>query len=368
LIIADIYLIDEMKRILIINKSQFGYHTDYYFFCKYLRSDFLVTLLCMDYSLPRISLPGVHVKYISRHRIKLIRSLNFLWLIAKEIRLRHNDLIFIYYFNFCSVLRLIFPGRLFVLDVRTSSIHKNPFTRWIWNFKLRTELKLFLNRTVISESLAIKLGLKPGHFHLLPLGAEEISPVIKNYNEFNLLYVGTFISRNIHETIKGFKNFYDDYSDLVGITYTIIGYGKEEDETVICRLIDEFNLKSIVNFIGQVPYTRLKEYFDRCNVGITYIPVTRYYDCQPSTKTFEYIMSGLYCIATDTIENKKVIREENGILCSDTPESFYKALKKLLENRNKLHDDVIRNSLESYKWEKIVLENFKPYINTLLHV
>ena len=321
-----------MKKILIINKSQFGYHTDYYyFFNKYLRSDFLITNLCMNYSLPKIDLPGVDVKYVNRHRMKLVRSFHFIWRIAREIRLSHYDLILIYYFNFCSVLRLLFNNKLFILDIRTSSIHKNYMTRFMWNLKLCIELKFFRNCTVVSESLAKRIGLKQGSYHLLPLGAEEISSVKKNYNEINLLYVGTFVNRNIWETITGLNYFYQEFSDRVEITYTIIGFGKHEDEEQIRESIHKFNLKGIVNFIGQVPYTRLKYFFDQCNIGVSYIPVTNYFNCQPSTKTFEYIMSGLFCIATDTNENRKAITAENGILCRDTPESFYDALKKLFE-------------------------------------
>jgi len=42
-----------------------------------------------------------------------------------------------------------------------------------------------------------------------------------------------------------------------------------------------------------------------------------YYDCQPATKTFEYILSGMVCIATSTYENKKLINNINGVLCND---------------------------------------------------
>jgi glycosyltransferase involved in cell wall biosynthesis len=322
----------------------------------------------MDYDLPKIDMPGVTVKYIDRHPIKMIRSLYFMWRIVQEIKLQPYDLIMIYYFNYCSILRLLFLRRRFLLDIRTSSIKRNPLKRFMWNCKLRAEVRLFRNVTVISDSLAKKLGLKSGKYHLFPLGAEEISSVPKTYDRFNLLYVGTLTCRNIDETIKGLSYFYREFSKQLEITFTIVGFGGKEEVDLVNETIRNSGLSGIVNYAGQVPYTQLKEYFDRSNVGISYIPLTNYFDCQPPTKTFEYIMSGLYCIATDTSENRKVINAENGLLCKDNPESFYHALKNLFENMEKLDDNTIRNSLDAYKWENIVNSNFRNYINKLLHV
>lgn len=41
-----------------------------------------------------------------------------------------------------------------------------------------------------------------------------------------------------------------------------------------------------------------------------YVPITDYYEYQPPTKTFEYVLSGLLCLATATSSNKEVITEE----------------------------------------------------------
>ena len=36
------------SKIVIINKTQFGYHTDYYKYCEYLKDDYDITFLCFD--------------------------------------------------------------------------------------------------------------------------------------------------------------------------------------------------------------------------------------------------------------------------------------------------------------------------------
>jgi glycosyltransferase involved in cell wall biosynthesis len=232
--------------------------------------------------------------------------------------------------------------------------------------KLRWEIKLFSNVTVLSHSLAEKIGLKNSQYHLLPLGAEEISKATKTFSQINLLYVGSFLKRNIHETVEGFARFYKEFSEKVSISYTIIGFGTDHDIRLIREAINTNQLQDVVGFIGQVPYTELKDYFDKANVGVSYVPMTEYFDCQPATKTFEYIMSGIFCLATDTSENRKVISTDNGILCKDNPTSFYNALTQLYLKKNSLNDQSIRHSLDSYKWENIVNHNFKKYLNKIL--
>jgi glycosyltransferase involved in cell wall biosynthesis len=355
------------KKMLVINKSQFGYHTDYLFFCKYLKTDFDLTYICMDYNHKKIDLAGITIAYVKRDRLKIARSFAFFAKIIDTIRRNPYDIILLYYFNYCSLIKLLFPRRCFVLDIRTTAIKNSLIKRNLWNMLLRFEAKLFPHITIISASLAQKTGLQDRPYHLLPLGADEISDTIKDFKEMNLLYVGNFLKRNIHETIEGMYYFYKEFSGQIKMSYTIIGFGSEDEIELIRDTIKKYSLEPIVRFVGQIPYTELKLYFDQSNIGVSYVPITEYFDCQPATKTFEYIMSGLFCISTCTTENRKVIKPENGILCNDTPESFHQALIETYKNRELLRDSVIRNSLPEYKWENIVCNNFKHYLNNLLH-
>ena len=82
--------------------------------------------------------------------------------------------------------------------------------------------------------------------------------------------------------------------------------------------------------------------------------MTEYYDVQPSTKLFEYSLSGIYTIATGTSENKKYITQENGMICKDTQESFYQTLVSINKMKSNLNYNRICLSLEKYHWEKII--------------
>jgi glycosyltransferase involved in cell wall biosynthesis len=82
--------------------------------------------------------------------------------------------------------------------------------------------------------------------------------------------------------------------------------------------------------------------------------VTEQYEYQPLTKTYEYLLSGLICIATKTAVNKKVITEENGFLCDDNSESVYDALCSFMTNDKTYDSRRIKNAMSHNKWSYIV--------------
>jgi len=86
------------------------------------------------------------------------------------------------------------------------------------------------------------------------------------------------------------------------------------------------------------------------------------YDCQPPTKTFEYVFAGMPVIATATSENRRVINRTNGILIKDDPKSFYEALRELYFRREEFYSEKIRHSCLGYSWESIVKKNLIPYL------
>ena len=120
-------------------------------------------------------------------------------------------------------------------------------------------------------------------------------------------------------------------------------------------------IDKIIIFAGQIPHDKIKPYFDLHNIGVSYIPKTEYFDVQPPTKTFEYLLSGMPVIATDTLENKRVICSKNGVLINDTAEAFYQGLVRIYTDKNNFDSISIRNSSMQYTWYKIVND-----LNTLL--
>jgi glycosyltransferase involved in cell wall biosynthesis len=121
----------------------------------------------------------------------------------------------------------------------------------------------------------------------------------------------------------------------------------------------------VVKITGRIPHTKLGSFFDQCNIGVSYVPMVDYYDCQPVTKTFEYLLSGMPVIATATSENKIVIEPGNGIVVDDNAHDFYSGLKALFENKHQFDSDKIRSQAIRYTWADIVRENLKKYLEKL---
>lgn len=355
-----------MKKliIIIINQAQFGYNNATYYYCKYLNDAFAIVYICWDYGRPKIEMDGVRVIYVSRKGNMAVRTLRFLHTALGQTN-DNQAIVFIKYFKGVSLaLWLLRPRQRFVLDIRTGAVHKSPMVRRFHDARLKFETRFFRHVTVISQSLAEKLGLGR-KAHILPLGADVISPSNKTFDSLHLLYVGTLFNRNMDVTIHGFKLFYDAFKDQVPVSYTIIGDGWNNQAQDLRELVSQYGLSDVVNVTGRIPHTELEPYFDACNIGVSYVPLTDYYDCQPVTKTFEYLLSGMPVLATDTSENRLVIQPENGVLVEDTAEDFYVGLKAVLEKRHLFDSAQIRREAMRYTWEDIVQKNLRPHIRKI---
>ncbi len=348
-----------MKKLLIINKSQFGYHIDTYYYCKYLRDVYDVTYICWDYGRENKYLDDVSVKYVSREGNVVLRNFRLIFESIKEV-LRGYDIYFLVYFKGCSFLKIGLFNKKVIFDVRTIGISQKYSSRFIYNLVMKIESSFFEHISVISEGVAQTMKFR--NYHILPLGADVFSSTDKTFNELRLLYIGSLTRRRIHETILGFAKFYDEFERSIDVSYTIIGFGENNEEQELRELVDQLGLGNVVTITGPVFHDEVKPFFKKSNVGVSYIPLTEYFDVQPPTKTFEYLLSGMPVIATDTQENRKVVSDKNGILISDNPDAFYNGLKKIFENRSKYSASTIRSESEPYCWETIVKSNLLDYL------
>lgn len=248
-----------------------------------------------------------------------------------------------------------------ILDIRTLSISKDSNVRTAQNRQIKRACSKFDIVTIISEGTKRQLGLSSDNVYILPLGADCISETTKTYDNLHLLYVGTFAGRDIDKTIIGIDIFKRQHADIP-ITYDIIGSGFNNEEEQYRQLVKELHLENTIIIHGRIAHTALKPFFDKCNIGVSFIPITEYYEDQPPTKTFEYIFSGLYTIATATNANKEIISGANGILISDSSDSFADALYNTYLIKNTLNDKDIRESLKNFSWQSIVNNILKPIL------
>ncbi|MFW8602217.1 glycosyltransferase [Desulfobacterota bacterium M19] len=348
------------KKLLILCQNQFGYHVDAYYYCKYLREHFDITYLCWDYGLPEILMPEVNIIFVPRTGSIVARYSRYLSAALSEIRREQYDIHFIKYFRACFLLKVFNFQKQFVLDLRSGHISGRVVNRYVFDLLTRGETLFFRNITVISKSLARRSGLEKRAI-ILPLGADRLSRTKKTFESLRLLYVGTLTERNINQTLLGFMKFYNEFKDRIETHYTIIGTGVCDEEDRLRAIVRSKGLSTVVSVLGRIPHDRLKPYFDSHNVGVSFVPMTDYFDVQPVTKTFEYLLSGMPVIATATSENKLVLTHDNGVLIEDSPQGFYLGLKLLSERASSYNSGMIGREASKYLWTFIV-KNFHKYL------
>lgn len=349
------------KKLLIITQAQFGSLTDYYQYTLNLKEKFDIEFICWDYDGVKILVDGVNVIYVSRRGNLFKRNLLFLRVICQNIVLNTYDRILVNYFRGCFLLPLILSNNsIFYLDIRTAGVQPSVIIRFVYNTFLRFECLFFKNLSVISIGIKKKLRLSENTF-ILPLGANMVNQKRPIREGLHLLYIGTLNNRNIHQTLEGISLFLNKNCN-VNLSYTIIGSG---DKIVIEKLnktIEDFQLKFYVKMLGYLPFEELEKFLQECNVGISYIPITNYYNFQPATKTFEYLMSGLPVIATSTFENKLIINHSNGVIIDDNPISFCKGLSEIYELLPYFNGDSIKEEFKDYQWE-IISNKLEKYLS-----
>jgi hypothetical protein len=347
-----------LKKILFITNQQFGSHTDSYKYCEILRFKYDITYLCFDKGLIKSDLDGVRVEYVSCKGNKTVRGIRFI-LRAVFKAAFFKGFIFVIYFKRFDYIKRLLPWKRMHVDIRTLSVNRDKAKREKIDNNIRNAVELFDSASAISLGVIKKLG-STKKIYLLPLGADIISNINKTFDNIRLLYVGTLTNRDIIKTVEGFKKYKDLHPD-VDITYDIVGDGIEYNDIV--EYVTKEKLTRLVSCHGWIPHGQLKQYFDHCNVGVSFVPVTDYYEYQPPTKTYEYAFSGMFTIATGTEVNKEIINTRNGIIIKDTSDDFVKSLDWIWQNRKKLDSALIRNSLANNSWKLIVENYLEPILN-----
>lgn len=350
------------QKLLIIDKHQFGYLTDAYKWCQYLRDDYDIEFITANVGDKIINLPGVKVHYVSFELPRLLRAFAFVLRALIGIYL-FNGKILVEYFQGCSILKRLCPWKKMIVDVRTLSVNPDPKHRMAYNTRLIRDCNYFDVVSVISQGVARQIGRK--NVRILPLGSDIISNHPKTYTgKIELLYVGTLRWRNIEHTIEGFKIFTNKYP-TIKISYRIIGDGIPGQLDALKQLAVNLGVADKITFHGFISLTELKPFFDLSNVGVSFIPITGYYDHQPPTKTFEYILSGLYCIATATSANKELIDMENGCLIQDTAQGFADGIEQFINRCQNIDENRLRNTLSHLTWTNIVKKQLTYILNNI---
>ncbi len=352
------------KKILILASDQFGYSTTTYKYCEYALKEFDITYMGWDYNLPKINLPSVKVKYVSRKSSLIKRNLRLLQAFHKEVQNGHN-LVFLTYVRGISLVKMLNPNAKFLMYVDTFGVMPDAKKRWIYDTILKVETSFFSNVAVISDGLAKRLGREK--YEILPLGGACFNNESKTFEKLELLYVGTLDNRNIIDCVRGFHKYLQKYESAEsGISFKIIGDGPNNELEEIKEYVEANNLTDYIHVKGYLPQKELTPYFKSANIGVSYVPMLSYYEYQTPTKTFEYLISGLPVIATGTYENRKIIKPWSGVIIEDNADAFCEGVAQLQSQKKEFCSDRIRKEYSKHTWEKAVSSHFTPLIQKLM--
>ncbi|MBQ8271283.1 MAG: glycosyltransferase family 4 protein [Bacteroidaceae bacterium] len=349
-----------MQKLLIISKEQFGYHTDIFKWCEHLRDEYAIEIITFE-GKPKIGLKGIKNYYVSNKGQRSIRGLRYILTCLWHI-LFFKGIIVVCYFKECRIFKICFPWKKMLLDIRTLDVSNDKATRNAEDAIIKKSTDIYDYVTIISEGLRKKLNLPESKSAILPLGADEASTTIKTFKKLHLLYVGTLFNRDIHKTIEGLSIALKE-EPTIDIHYDIIGEGVANELEELKNLVTEKGLEDHITLHGYIQHEELKPFLDNCNIGVSFVPVTEYYEHQPATKSFEYILSGLYTIATGTYCNKEIITKKNGVIIEDTPESFAESIIDIFHRKEEIDGSEISKTLSGYKWENVVNKQMKNILN-----
>jgi len=345
--------------------EQFGYHVDTFKYCRYLRERFDLTYLCVDEGLPKKHLDGVQVVFCGRPVLGKIEP-RLVLDTGRLLKERRFDLVFVQRSKFAFLSRLLHPTVPMIFDVRTGSIERSSAVRTFQNAMIRWNARFFKHITVISEGLAEQLRL-PGRAMVLPLGADRTAArAIVRRDELRLVYIGTLTNRHLHRTIEGLGLFASQNKADLPFSYTLVGFGSRDDWDRIEDSIRTNGLESKINIRDRIDHDDVPMLLSEHNVGIGFTPRVPWYEFQPSTKIFEYLQSGLLCLATDSAANREVVTSGHGVLIGDSPEDFCSGLQSIVGMLPSWQPEEVVESVMDKTWEEIVRRSLVPIVTTTM--
>ena len=285
----------------------------------------------------------------------LIDEIKFVIKVVSTLKKKNADIIIIHDHRLAFLYPLLLHNNKLILRLYTTSVSKSKYRRFIWDMYKKCVCKLYNIYFIPTENDKKAFHLNKRKIsYVIPSPLEPISITKKEFKEIKLFYIGTLHNRNVEDTVKGLALFLKSNINNNIVSYDIVGKGHKEDEEKLISTIINNNLEDIVHYHGFLNDEEVIPFFDNCNIGVAYVPITDYYTNVLVTKLFEYLQSGLAAIATKTNENKKVINDINGVLIEDSPEGFAKGLEKITMNLDKYSSEAIADTVKEYTVEYYV--------------
>jgi glycosyltransferase involved in cell wall biosynthesis len=261
-----------------------------------------------------------------------------------------------YFVSKLKRLPLVYDSHEYFTEV--PELNNKPFRKWFWKTIERSIFPHLKYVMTVCDSIAIEYETQ---YKIRPLVVRNCAPSVtdlKGYsrqelgiNEDDLLLVfqggGINIDRGGEELVESMRM-------TENVFLLIIGSGDVWD--ILKNKVNSLGISERIRFIPKSPWTDMMRYTLSADAGLTIDKDTNlnYHFILPN-KLFDYIASGIAVIASDVVEVRRIMEENNcGIIIpSVTPEEISKAIVKLRDSReflNKLKQNSVYAS-ESLNWE-----------------
>ncbi len=338
------------KKLFIICSSQFGYLIDTYQYAKHLKHKYDVVYVSFNYGKDKIYEDGVEVVELDCNSKGFKRWLDYARFCIGVVKDKDAK-VFVKYFRLCSLVRIFGGKNDYIMDVRTVAIDNSYLYRLIFDKTLKIESVFFNRVTVISKSVADFLGISK--YSVIPLGCPEFKLEHKVFNSLSLLYVGTLSCRDIHKTVKGLAIYLNNSPDSTIISYDIIGDGFANEVDELKALVKNLGLEKIVKVHGRIPFNKLNPFFEKANVGVSFVPMTEHFDVQPVTKTLEYLAAGMIVVGTRTTAQMEILTDDLGVLVNDNEDDFARGIAELVNRKGNFNSSHQINAVKDISWSSI---------------
>jgi len=182
----------------------------------------------------------------------------------------------------------------------------------------------------------------------------------------DLIYVGAIGMRNIHETVYGFKRFYDEYASKVNMSYNIIGFVEGEYQDLLLESLDSAGDNTPVRYHGWLADEDVDAMFEKANVGVAFNRANSCYGNFISFKLHEYLLSGMVVTSTFSELRSAVVNEVNGIIHESSADGFHNALVHIFQHLDTYDSAKIKESDVAYSLEYNIQNIQVPMYNKLI--
>lgn len=297
----------------------------------------------------------------------IFNALYYVFAAARVVRNTRTDLAVIRTQKLPFIYKILLPSSINMVMYYHAELTFTLKGR-LYNHVSKFSSRWFNKLIIDTEQNIIDQALPREKCYICGFGFIPRKFVERNFDSMHLIYVGVLGKRNIHETIYGFKRFWDEYGSKINMSYNIVGFVEGEDKQLIQEALKTAGDDTPIKYYGWLSDDEVDTMFGKANIGVAYNRGDSYYSNFISFKLHEYLLSGLVVTSVKSELRNAIVNDTNGVLHDSSAEGFYDALVHIYNHLDTYDSNKIRESDAIYSLEyniqNIQVPMYKKLIET----